>query len=107
MIAAHVWSLTSPTRNHYAFGKDQDNCYAFLNQEQAIQQDFTSRPQLIAELLFQFPKHDNTYANFSISSTEFIYLLLQNWERRKERDQHFDPNSICLTSILQQGKSLE
>lgn len=50
--ACIVWSLTPPTRNHYAFGKDQDNCYAFLNQEEAIQQDFTSCPQLIAELLF-------------------------------------------------------
>lgn len=32
--------------------KDHDNCHAFLNQEQEIQQDFTSHPHLIAELLF-------------------------------------------------------
>lgn len=44
--------FASPTGNHYAFGKDHDNCYAFLNQEQAIQHDFTSRPHLIAELRF-------------------------------------------------------
>lgn len=102
-----VWSLTPPTRNHYAFGKDQGNCYAFLSQEQAIQQDFTSCPHLIAELLFSFPKHDNKCANFRISSTQFRFLLLQNRERRKKRDQHFDANSICLTSRFQQGKSLE
>lgn len=68
-----VWSLTSPTRNHDGFGKDQDDCYAFLSQERAIQQDFTSRPHLIADLLFWFPKH-YLCAKFRISSTEFRFF---------------------------------
>lgn len=76
--------------------KDHDNCYAFLNQEQAIQQDFTSHPHLIAQLLFQFPKHDDTCSKFRIYGIEFRFLLLQNAERIKERNQYFDPNSICL-----------
>lgn len=50
--ACIVWSLTTSTTNHYAFGKDQGNCYVLLNREQPIQQNFTSCPRSVLELLF-------------------------------------------------------
>lgn len=52
MITCIVWSLITSTTSHYAFGKDQDNCYILLNQEQAIQQNFISCPHSVLELLF-------------------------------------------------------